>query len=48
MTPHDLDLIERFIAAYNALDAHLQSTLASSSGHQSFRSLVDHFAKRHS
>lgn len=47
MTPHDLDLIERFIAAYNALDAHLQSTLApSGSGHQSFRGLVDHFAKR--
>ena len=46
MTEHDLDLIERFIAAYNALDAHLQSTLATGSGHQSFRSLVDTFAKR--
>jgi predicted transcriptional regulator len=47
MSPHELNLIERFIAAYNALDSFLQSTLGAGS-HQSFRSLVDAYAKRHS
>jgi predicted transcriptional regulator len=45
MTPQELDSVERFLAAYNALDAYFQSTLGTTS-HQSFRSLVDLYAKR--
>ena len=45
-SPTELDLIERFITAYNAIDNHLQNTLHS--GHtSSFRSSVDLYAKRH-
>lgn len=45
-SPTELDLIERFITAYNAIDNHLQNTLHS--GHtNSFRSSVDLYAKRH-
>lgn len=46
MNPTDLDLIERFISAYNALDFHLESALGAEP-HSSFRSLVDLYAKRH-
>jgi len=45
MTPHDLDLIERFIGAFNAIDLHLENVLKVES-HSSFRSLVDLYAKR--
>jgi predicted transcriptional regulator len=41
----DMDLIERFIGAFNAIDAHLEKALRLSHN-QSFRSLVDLFAKR--
>jgi len=44
--PEDLDLIERFISAFNALDLHLQSALNMDSG-ASFRSMADIFARRH-
>ncbi len=47
MTPQELNSVERFLAAYNALDAFFQSTLGTTS-HQSFRSLVDAYARRHS
>ena len=45
MTPHDLDLIERFVGAYNAIDLHLEGVLKMESN-SSFRSLVDLYAKR--
>ena len=45
MTPHDLDLIERFIGAFNAIDLHLEGVLHVESN-SSFRSLVDLYAKR--
>ena len=41
----ELDLIERFIVAYNAIDAHLQSSFGHATS--SFRSLVDLHAKKH-
>lgn len=45
-SPAELDLIERFITAYNAIDNHLQNVLHN--GHtSSFRSSVDLYAKRH-
>lgn len=45
-SPAELDLIERFITSYNAIDNHLQNIL--NNGHSSsFRSLVDLYAKRH-
>ncbi len=44
-SPAELDLIERFMTAYNAIDNHLQNVLHS--GHtSSFRSSVDLYAKR--
>lgn len=43
-SPEELARIERFIAAYNALDDWLQSHLDEPS---SFRSAVDFYAKRH-
>ena len=46
MTPHDLDLIERFIAAFNAIDLYLEGVLSMESN-SSFRNLVDVYAKRH-
>jgi len=46
MTQHDLDLIERFIGAFNAIDFHLESVLGAEAN-SSFRSLVDLYAKRH-
>jgi predicted transcriptional regulator len=44
--PDDIDLIERFISAYNPLDLHLQGVLGMDSG-ASFRSMADIYAKRH-
>jgi predicted transcriptional regulator len=41
----DMDLIERFIGAFNAIDVYLEKALHLSHN-QSFRSLVDLFAKR--
>lgn len=46
MSPADLDLIERFISAFNAVDFHLQSLLGADE-RSSFRGLVDLYAKRH-
>ena len=46
MNPTDLDLIERFISAFNAIDFHLQALLGESE-RASFRGLVDVYAKRH-
>jgi predicted transcriptional regulator len=46
MNPHELDLIERFISAYNAIDFYLETAL-NIGDKSSFRSLVDLFAKRH-
>ena len=46
MNPTDLDLIERFISAFNALDFHLQ-TVMHGAERSSFRGLVDLYAKRH-
>ena len=43
-SPAELRRIERFIAAYNAIDDWIQRQLDTS---QSFRSAVDLFAKRH-
>ena len=43
-SPAELERIERFIAAYNALDDWIQRELGTQ---QSFRSAVDLFAKRH-
>jgi CBS domain-containing protein len=43
-SPKELERIERFIAAYNALDDWLQSHLDEPN---SFRSAVDFYAKRH-
>ena len=42
--PAELARIERFIAAYNAVDDHIQRELGTE---QSFRSAVDLWAKRH-
>jgi len=45
-SPEELDLIERFIVAYNAIDAHMQKFY----GHDapsSFRSLVDLYSRKH-
>lgn len=42
----ELDLIERFIVAYNAIDAHLQHFFGNSAP-SSFRSLVDLYSKKH-
>ena len=42
-TPTELDLIERLITAYNAIDAHLQNW-SHHDGPTSFRSLVDLYA----
>jgi len=46
MSPTDLDLIERFISAFNAVDFHLQTVLGAEE-RSSFRGLVDLYAKRH-
>jgi predicted transcriptional regulator len=46
VSPADIELIERFISAYNAIDFHLEAALRLSE-HSSFRSLVDTYAKRH-
>ena len=46
MSPSDLDLIERFISAYNAIDFHLETALGTDEK-SSFRGLVDVYAKRH-
>lgn len=46
MSPADIELIERFISAYNAIDFHLEAALHADE-HSSFRSLVDLYAKRH-
>ena len=46
MPPTDLDLIERFVSAFNAVDFHLQGALGESE-RASFRSLVDLYARRH-
>jgi predicted transcriptional regulator len=46
MNSTDLDLIERFISAYNAIDFHLETALGEHE-RSSFRTLVDLFAKRH-
>ena len=43
-SPQELERIERFIAAYNALDDWLQSHLDQPN---SFRSAIDFYAKRH-
>jgi predicted transcriptional regulator len=46
----DVQLVERFLSAYNALDAWLQAEWARQRGEearQSFRSLVDWWAKSH-
>ena len=45
MNSSDLDLIERFISAYNAIDFHLETAL-NSDEKSSFRGLVDLYAKR--
>lgn len=45
MSPNDLDLIERFISAYNAIDFYLETAL-NTDEKSSFRSLVDLFSKR--
>lgn len=45
LNPVDMDLIERFIGAFNAIDVYLEKALHVSHN-QSFRSLVDLFAKR--
>jgi len=45
-SPAELDLIERFIVAYNAIDAHLQNVFGNDAP-LSFRSLVDAYAKKH-
>jgi predicted transcriptional regulator len=45
MNQHELDLIERFISAFNALDFHLESALGADHG-SPFRGLVDLYAKR--
>ncbi|MBV9467675.1 MAG: hypothetical protein JOZ57_00345, partial [Abitibacteriaceae bacterium] len=42
----DVDLIERFIAAFNAIDQHLQRILGED-GKSSFRNLVDVYAHQH-
>lgn len=44
-TPAELDLIERLITAYNAIDAHLQNW-SRHDGPTSFRSLVDLYARK--
>ena len=44
ISPEELQRIERFIAAYNAIDDWIQRELGTE---QSFRSAVDLFAKRH-
>jgi CBS domain-containing protein len=44
-TPAELDLIERLLTAYNAIDAHLQNW-SHHDGPTSFRSLVDLYAKK--
>jgi CBS domain-containing protein len=44
-TPAELDLIERLLTAYNAIDAHLQNW-SRHDGPTSFRSLVDLYAKK--
>lgn len=44
-TPAELDLIERLLTAYNALDAYLQNW-SHHDGPTSFRSLVDLYAKK--
>jgi CBS domain-containing protein len=46
LTAAELDLIERFISAYNSIDSHLQSLDGGNSSH-SFRGLVDAYARRH-
>ena len=46
MSPTDLDLIERFISAYNAIDFHLETAL-NTDERSPFRGLVDLYAKRH-
>src|SRR6476620_6312771 len=46
MNSPDLDLIERFISAFNAVDFHLQGALHENE-RVSFRSLVDLYARRH-
>ncbi len=43
-SPAELQRIERFIAAYNAIDDHVQRELGTE---QSFRSAIDLWAKRH-
>jgi len=45
-SPAELDSIERFIVAYNAIDAHLQNVFGNDAP-SSFRSLVDAYAKKH-
>ena len=42
--PEEISRIERFIAAYNAVDNHLQAEMGTA---QTFRSVVDLWAKRH-
>ena len=42
----ELNLIERFLVAFNALDSHLQRVLGNESPN-SFRSAVDLYARRH-
>lgn len=44
-TPAELDLIERFLTAYNAIDSHLQHW-SNRDSPSSFRSLVDLYAKK--
>lgn len=44
-TPAELDLIERMLTAYNAIDSHLENW-SGHGGPTSFRSLVDLYAKK--
>ena len=46
MSSSEIDLVERFIAAFNAIDFHLQGELGADS-RASFRTLVDSYARRH-
>lgn len=46
MNSTDLNLIERFVSAFNAVDFHLQGALGEGD-RSSFRALVDLYARRH-